>query len=258
MSKIPFSFDITPSYFRKNGWFQSDNTFKFVSWCFSRCSASEKNVIHDNQTLRMKPFQFIFGRYKCSEETNMSEREVRTQQKLMENSGLLKKSPNKTPNRFTIYEWVTDRFHESNDQVKDQQTTNKRPTNDHKQEEQIIDLKDNNVECESRCFFDCLEKDKRLDPDDKQALMKFPEDRVIAAIQYSLTVKFKKSLIALLIWHCTTKKPPQVFNNDLVKENKTLAKKLEKIEDPSMEIVFFKKRFFIKNLLSNSVKKLNE
>jgi hypothetical protein len=140
MSKIPFSFDITPSYFRKNGWFKCDNTFKFVSWCFSRCSSIEKTILHDNQTHKLKPFQFIFGRYKCSEETNMSEREVRTQQKLMENSGLLKKSPNKTPNRFTIYEWVTDRFSESNDQVKDQQTTNRRPTDDHNLDDINTDL----------------------------------------------------------------------------------------------------------------------
>ncbi len=232
MSNINFNFDITPSYFRKNGWFKCDNTFKFVSWCFSRCHSKEKTIVHDSQTLKMKPFQFIFGRYKCSEETNMSEREVRTQQKLMENSGLLKKSPNKTPNRFTIYEWVTDRFSENSDQVKDQQTTNRRPTDDHKQEEQILDPKENNDEYESCRFFDCLIKDNRLDDDGRRSLMKFPEERVIAAIQYSLTVKIKKSLIALLIWHCTTKKPPQIFNNQEVKENKILAKKLESYDHP--------------------------
>ncbi len=69
MSNITFNFDITPSYFRKNGWFKCDNTFKFVSWCFSRCSSIEKTILHDNQTHKLKPFQFIFGRYKCSEET---------------------------------------------------------------------------------------------------------------------------------------------------------------------------------------------
>lgn len=232
MSTINFNFDITPTYFRKNGWFKCDNTFKFVSWCFSRCHSKEKTIVHDNQTLKMKPFQFIFGRYKCSEETNMSEREVRTQQKLMENSGLLKKSPNKTPNRFTIYEWVTDRFSESSDQVKDQQTTNRRPTNDHKQEEQILDPEKNNDECERRCFFECLKIDTRLDDEDREALMSFPEDRVILALEYSKIVPAKKSLMAQLVWHCKLKNPPQIFNNQDFRENKKLAKKLETIDHP--------------------------
>src|ERR1700722_3621000 len=232
MSKILFEFDIVPSFFRKNGWFQSDNTFKFVSWCFSRCSSVEKDVFHDNQTLRMKPFQFIFGRYKCSEQTNMSEMEVRTQQNLMEKSGLLKKSPNKTPNRFTIYEWVTERFSENNNQVNNQQTTNKQPTNNHKQEEQILDAKNNNVECEGCRFFDCLLQDTRLDEDDRKSLMKYPEERVIAAIEYSHEVKAKKSLMAQLVWFCTTKKPPQIINNQDVKKNKSLAKKIENIDHP--------------------------
>ncbi len=232
MSKIPFEFDIVPAFFRKNGWFKSDNTFKFVSWCFSRCSSIEKEVFHDNQMLRMKPFQFIFGRYKCSEQTNMSEMEVRTQQNLMEKSGLLKKSPNKTPNRFTIYEWVTDRFSENNNQVNNQQTTNKQPTNNHKQEEQKIDTKENNDVCEGRCFFKCLIEDTRLDDDDRKSLIKYPEDRVIAAIEYSHQVKAKKSLMAQLVWFCTTKKPPQITNNQEVKDNEKLAKKLEKMHHP--------------------------
>lgn len=224
MSKIPFHFDITPSFFRKNGWFKCDNTLKFVTWCFSRCCSTEKEIMHDNQIHKLKPFQFIFGRYKCSEDTNMSEREVRTQQKLMENSGLLKKSPNKTPNRFTIYEWVTDRFSENNDQVKDQQTTNRRPTDDHKQEEQILDTKENNVECE-RCFYDCLEKDNRLDPEHKEFLMKFTEERVILALAYSKEIKATKTLIAQLIWHCSLKKPPTTAKKkDFKKEMRKLFK----------------------------------
>lgn len=231
MSKIPYTFDTpVPSDFRKNGWFKSDNCLKFVTWAFARCLPYERDICHDNQNIHLKPFQFIFGRYKCSLETNMSEDEVRTQQKSMESAGFLKKCPNKTPNRFTIYEWTTESFTQINPQVNPQLTPNKPPTNPHNQEEQIIDPKENNDVFESCCLFDCLEKDNRLDLEDKHALMKFPEKRVIAAIQYSLTVKVKKSLIALLIWHCTTKKPPQIFNNQEFKENKIIAKKLENIK----------------------------
>lgn len=141
MSKIPYAFDTPiPKYFREKGWFKSDNCLKFVTWAFARCSHVEHDICYDNQNITLKPFQFIFGRFKCSEETNMSEREVRTQQKNMESAGFLKKVTNRTPNRFTIYEWVTDCFSISNDQVKDQRATNKRPTSDHNLDSK--DLKD--------------------------------------------------------------------------------------------------------------------
>jgi hypothetical protein len=142
MSTINFNFDITPTYFRKNGFFKSDNTLKFVSWCFARCYSIEREVYHDGRYIVLKPFQFIFGRYVCSKETNMSEDEVRTQQKIMENSGLLKKCPNKTPKRFTIYEWVTTRFSENNPQVNPQETPKKPPRNPHNIDNRSIDLKD--------------------------------------------------------------------------------------------------------------------
>lgn len=141
MAKIPYTFELPPpDYFRKHGWFQSDNTLKFVTWGFARCSLETKEIIFNGRRIILKPFQFIFGRLKCSSETNMSEREVRTQQKWLEDSGFLKKTTNKTPNHFTIYEWVLESFSEKKDQPKDQQTTNARPTPDHKQD--IVDLVD--------------------------------------------------------------------------------------------------------------------
>lgn len=138
MSKLPYTFDLPPpDYFRKHGWFQSDNTFKFVTWGFARCSTETREIMFDGKKIILKPFQFIFGRLKCSTETNMSEREVRTQQKHMEDSGFIKKSTNKTPSRFTIYEWVLSSFSESKDQVKDQVETKYRPSSDHNQEDKI-------------------------------------------------------------------------------------------------------------------------
>ena len=135
MSEIPYIFETPiPINFRRDGWFSKDNTLKFVTWAFSKCSTKEREVCHDNQRILLKPFQFIFGRFKCSTETNMSEMEVRIQQKTMENAGFLKKAPNKTPNRFTIYEWATESFSKINNQQNNQQTTNSQPTNNHKRE----------------------------------------------------------------------------------------------------------------------------
>lgn len=128
MSKIPFYFETpVPQYFRKNGWFKKPNCCAFVTWAFSRCSVIEKEIWHDGKKIILKPYQFIFGRNVCSEETGLTDREIRTQQKNMELSGFLQKATNKTTNRFTIYEWVTEAFSTIGDQQNDQKTTNKRP-----------------------------------------------------------------------------------------------------------------------------------
>ena len=132
MSNIPYYFDTpVPSDFRKNGWFKSDNTLKFVTWAFSRCSSSTHEIYFDGKNILLQPFQFIFGCYKCSLETNMSEDEVRTQVKNMKMAGYLKKAPNKTPKRFTIFEWTTTAFTQINPQVNPQQTPKCPPSNPH-------------------------------------------------------------------------------------------------------------------------------
>lgn len=57
-------------------------------------------------------------------------------------------------------------------------------------------------------FFDCLVKDTRLKPEERKSLMRYPEDRVCLAIEYSLNVKANKKLIQQLVWHCQQPTPP--------------------------------------------------
>jgi len=112
-TKISFYFDPLPKYFRSAGWFRDFKTLAFVTWAFSRCSRDGREVIHDNQKIVLEPFSFVFGRRICAQETGLTEDEVRTQVKRQEKAGLLQKCPNKTPNRFTVYRWVTMVFSES-------------------------------------------------------------------------------------------------------------------------------------------------
>lgn len=133
MAKIPFPFEISPSYFRKNGWFHPkqnklyEKSLAFITWCFSRCS-SEKNIVyHDCKEIELEPFEFIFGRRICSEETGLTDREIRVQQKNLINSGFLKKASSKTTNKYSVYKWVTNRFLKIEVQQNDQQATSKRP-----------------------------------------------------------------------------------------------------------------------------------
>lgn len=137
MSQIPFRFDHKPHYFRDNGWFKPKKDgshikrLLFIDWAFSRCWAIEREIFHDNKKIILKPYQFIFGRRVCSEETGLTEDEVRTQVFSMQKAGFLKNAPNKTPSRFTIYEWVEEAFSENNPQVNPQLTPKSPPSQPH-------------------------------------------------------------------------------------------------------------------------------
>ncbi len=130
-TKIPFYFDPLPKYFRSAGWFRDFKTLAFVVWTFSRCSRDRREVIHDNQKIMLEPFSFIFGRCQCALETGLTEDEIRTRVRNFEKAGLLKKCPNKTPNRFTILKWVTDCFMESVPRQKPQEVPKRHPVSPH-------------------------------------------------------------------------------------------------------------------------------
>ena len=62
MSKIPYAFQTpVPTYFKENGWFEDENTFKFVNWAFSKCSTQSRKVIYDNIEIILEPFEFIWA-----------------------------------------------------------------------------------------------------------------------------------------------------------------------------------------------------
>lgn len=136
MTKIPFLFHSpTPSYFRDNGLFKNPLNKAFVDWCFERCSPEKRTVYHDNQKIILEPYQFIFGRLTCSQETGLTENQVRTQAKRWEILGLLKKTTNRITNRFTVYTWVLTSFTKNNHQQNNHPTTNRPPTDHHNQED---------------------------------------------------------------------------------------------------------------------------
>jgi len=243
MSKIPYSFEMPPPrYFRDHGWFQCDNTFKFVSWGFSRCSNEKREIMFDGRNIILFPFQFIFGRLICSTETNMSEREVRTQAKRMEDSGFLKKATNKTPNRFTIYEWVLDGFIKSKDQVKDQQSTKYRPSTDHNQDNKIIRSIDNTTPTPLPvvAVFSCLEKinDPSVKQADKVSITRKYHDKeqiVIDAVAIVTASDFvpEETILKALWGMCKIQAKPKEPKENVVQKNREYAKKAkEKYKGP--------------------------
>lgn len=184
--KIPFIFlSPIPKFFKDNGFLKNPKNTAFLLWCFDRCSYETREIFHDNQKLILRPYQFIFGRRICCDESGLTDNEVRHQQELWEKLNFLKKGTNKTPNRFTIYEWSTTCFLTCNHQQNHQQTTNKPPTEPPQtRTREPIELKEQ-TEQESVsgvCLFSCL-VDLVLSDQDIENLMKYPEVDVERAVR---------------------------------------------------------------------------
>jgi hypothetical protein len=127
MAKIPFSFTAIPNYFHENGWFDNPNTILFLIWSFSKCSSEARTIEHDHKIINLAPYEFITGRSKSAAECFLTEEAFRHQLNTMSNAGFLKKTPNSTPNRFTCYVWVTERFSKHNPQLNTSSTPNSTP-----------------------------------------------------------------------------------------------------------------------------------
>jgi hypothetical protein len=60
-------------------------------------------------------------------------------------------------------------------------------------------------------FYECLKNipSEILTDENKQSLMRFPEDRIKKALEWSAENPPKKTLIASLVWHCQREVPPE-------------------------------------------------
>lgn len=118
---------------------ENHNLCRFWLYCLLKASHSKTEQLVGFQSVELEPGQFIFGRKKAMEETGLSERTIRTCLKTLNSIG---KTTSKTTSKYTILticNWeVYQETATANDQQNGQETagktTNKRPTNDHKQE----------------------------------------------------------------------------------------------------------------------------
>jgi hypothetical protein len=166
MSELPYYF-ITPvpKYFIETGWFQNENTYKFVTWAFSVCSTKTHKIVHDGREITLAPFEFIAGRNSSSQACFLTIAEFRNQLNLMLKAGLLKKSTNSVTNRFTCYIWSTDRFSRSSNQLNDQLSTNSQPTLNHNPDIENLRSKDHPL-------------DQEKEEEEEEDLFKFFEDKI--------------------------------------------------------------------------------
>lgn len=136
MSEIPYYFETpVPKYFRATGWFDNENTFKYVTWAFSKCQTQSHKTVIEGKEITLAPYEFISGRLTSSKECFLTENQFRNQQKSLLDAGLLKKTTNSLTNHYTCYIWVTERFSKINNQPNNQPGTNRPPTDHHKSED---------------------------------------------------------------------------------------------------------------------------
>ena len=136
VSKIPYFFETpVPKYFREAGWFKNENTWKYVTWAFSKCQTQPHAVVIEGRELTLAPYEFISGRLSSPKECYLTENIFRNQQKMLVNAGFLKKTTNSKTNHYSCYVWVTERFNKNDNQQNNQPRTNHAPTVNHKSEE---------------------------------------------------------------------------------------------------------------------------
>lgn len=148
MTEFPYWFQTPiPRYFHEVGWLNPQKamylkTLAFLFWSFGRCNQKQRITCWDNRELELEPFEFICGRVKCSAEMGLTEDEFRTQIKIFTNAGILEKTPNSVPNRFSCYKWVTSRFSKRYPQENPQLLPDQSPSEPHKRDEETNRLKD--------------------------------------------------------------------------------------------------------------------
>lgn len=110
------------------GWIKNHKLWAFWTWCLMKASHKEYGAIIGLQIIHLLPGQFIFGRKKASQETGLTEREIRTIIEFLRKAGNL---TIKTTNKFsiiTIVNWhIYQSRDEQNDQQSDQPLSNKGP-----------------------------------------------------------------------------------------------------------------------------------
>jgi hypothetical protein len=140
MSKIPFLFETpVPKYFRENGWFDNENTFKFVTWAFSKCSPHPHKIVIQRKEIVLAPFEFMAGRLTSSAECFLTQKQFRGQLFCMIKEGILKKTANSRANQYSCYVWMVERFTTKDEEDKGQQKgrrgANEGPTKGHNQDD---------------------------------------------------------------------------------------------------------------------------
>ncbi len=108
--------------FESNVW-KNKNLWRFWTWCLLKGSHKIHKIMVGYQEIELKPGQFIFGRKKCAEETGLSEQNIRTCLRILNDTELTIKPTNK----FSIGTIINWKDYQISQNETNQQVTIKQP-----------------------------------------------------------------------------------------------------------------------------------
>jgi len=114
-----------------SGWLKNHKLWAFWSWCLMRANYKERKVTVGLNEITLKPGDFIFGRRAAAQDLNLTESTIYRFLMCLEKSGNLSVKSN---NKYSIVSIVNWAIYQQDDFKKEQQTNNKRTTNEHRQE----------------------------------------------------------------------------------------------------------------------------
>ena len=107
--------------------FDDAETLKVWIWILCKVVYKAETRVYKKQVVELEPGQMIISRKDAAEILKISERKFRDAIDILEKIGCISK---KTTNRFTLINVIKWGFFQGQAEDFDQQTTNKRPTND--------------------------------------------------------------------------------------------------------------------------------
>jgi len=124
MSKIPYRFIPIPEEFLSDDFINDPAMMKMIRFIMKRISPNHKKIPLKNKStiLELAPYEFMFGRDMCSQETGLSHRTIRTSIKQLIGLIFIKKVTSKSTSTFTVFTLVTSTFNKNSDQHFDQQS----------------------------------------------------------------------------------------------------------------------------------------
>lgn len=119
----------------ENGWLKTHKIWVFLSYCLLKARYKDGKTMEQFNHVELKPGQFIFGRHRAAEDTNLSEQSIRTCLNFLKDEGTITIESTTRFSIITLTNWETYQGpeNESNQPI-NQPLTNEQPAANHKQE----------------------------------------------------------------------------------------------------------------------------
>lgn len=125
MSEIPYQFNAIPDQFLTDDFLEDPVMMKLIRYIFKRIRYVDHEEIikvnRQHRKVKLKPYEWIFGREKCAKECKVSERSIRTRIDQQIRTGYVKKVASSSTSTYTVYILVKEAFMKNTDQQFDQQ-----------------------------------------------------------------------------------------------------------------------------------------